>query len=203
MKLMSMFAPTLWSLLSVPHHDPATIQRHIVMSPPPFVDASPSLSDRGFLMELFADGKSDPHFQERNVIRFTGDQNLVSIDETDKPFIYTIPLRTIFRARNKMFPQYHSYSMSHYQRFLQSPYSQIMEYYDFCAMEDKLAHVFSHYIGDKKRHWLVWLDDPLFMDTDSIRSYGQAPRDVTWMSPSILNGNPDFLIMEDQSDLHM
>lgn len=198
MKLFSMFVPTLWSLFAVPGKE-AVIQRHVVISPP---SSTSALSDRQLLHDLFADGV-DPHYKDRNIIRFTADINYLSVDTTETPNIFTIPLRTIFYSRNKRFPQYHGYSRSHFVRFMNSPYSNIMEYSDFCQLEDKLAHIFSSYVEDEKRYWLVWLDDPFFMDTDSLRSYGRPPRDITWVSASLQNGNPDFICMKNNADNHV
>ena len=62
-------------------------------------------------------------------------------------------------------------------------YASLMDYMDFCAMEDKLAHIILQYLADEKNHWLIGLDDPFLMG--SLRQYGgkkQILEQTTWIT---------------------
>lgn len=91
-------------------------------------------------------------------------------------------LASVFRARGA-FPQFHPCSRSHYYFFSNSAYADVMEYADYCATEDKLAHIVENYLQDQKNNWLIVLDDPLLVD--GIRGYlapSYAVDRTTWVS---------------------
>ncbi len=144
----------LWSLLNLTG---GSIKQHIVIQTPPTVQ-----NHRPFLDETFSHG-IDPNYETRKLIRFSNDFH-------QEPGIITVSLRTIYDARGDLFPLFHVFTRSHFLQFSRSLFASVMEYTEFCKMEDKLAHVINSYLDDRRNHWLIMMDDPFLMG--SVREYG-------------------------------
>ena len=134
----------LWSLLNLAG---GSIQQHIVLQTPPTVQ------DHRLLLEQSLSHGVDPHYEKRKLIRFSNDFQ-------QEPGITTVPLRTVYEARGDGFPQFHIFTRSHFLQFSRSLYASVMEYAEFCKMEDKLAHIMNSYLEDKRNNWLIMMDDP-------------------------------------------
>lgn len=157
------------------HH--IMMNRHIIML------SRPNLNLDSLLTEQL-----DPFLSQRKVIKFSSSTPILHIENN----LLTIPLWNIFQARQS-FPKFHLYSRSHYIKFENSKYNRVMDYADFCSFEDKLAHIVTQYVEDKKNNWLLLLEDDIFTDNDSIQSYANLRKDTTWITTSIQNGNPDYV----------
>jgi len=181
----------VWSLLNITGH---LVKQHIVVNTPP------QIADRLNLLTQTLSGGADPFFSERKLIRFSNENFNIKQEKS----ITTIPLAYIFQSRG-VFPQFHSFSRSHYARFTQSYYADLMTYPDFCAMEDKLADVVFQYLDDKKSHWTILLDDPFFLECDSLRSYGSKQSvltDTTWITTYKTSCN-DMIFFGPDRDNHI
>lgn len=172
----------LWSLLNLAG---GSIQQHIVLQTPPTVQ------DHRLLLEQSLSHGVDPHYEKRKLIRFSNDFH-------QEQGITTVPLRTVYDARDNNFPRYHMYSTSHFTQFSHSMYASVMEYAEFCKMEDKLAHILHEYLGDTKNHWLILMDDPFLMA--SIRGYGPSHTGRTaWITTEKTTFH-DMLLVDLQED---
>jgi len=174
----------LWSLLNL---SGVGIKQHIVIQTPPTIQ-----DNRLFLEQVFSGG-ADPCYENRKLIRFSNDFD-------QEKGMTTVPLRTVYDARDDIFPQHHIFSRSHFLRFTHSIYASVMEYAEFCKMEDKLAHIVANYLADKKNNWLIMMDDPFLMG--SIRGYGSRSSMVdqsTWVTLGKTEFN-DVLLMDLETD---
>jgi hypothetical protein len=75
-----------------------------------------------------------------------------------------------------------------------------MEYPNYCAMEDKLAHIVFQYLHDQKNHWIIALEDPFLMG--SLRQYGgknAVVEQTTWITlePTVFS---DMMIVDMDTD---
>lgn len=147
----------LWSLLNLAG---GSIKQHIVIQYPPSIE-----NHRVLLEQTFSNG-IDPSYENRKLIRFSNQIPYLEQDEG----MTIVPMSSVFRSRNDMFPRFHMFSQSHFTQFSQSIYQSAMDYADFCKMEDKLAHIVNNYLDDEKNNWLIFMDDPFLMG--SIRGYG-------------------------------
>lgn len=79
--------------------------------------------------------------------------------------------------------------------FQQSRYAEVMSYPQFCVLEEDVARIVFAYLGDTRRHWMLQLD-PLFLYSDSVRSYGTANTvsRTLWVTPSKEVGVPDAVL---------
>jgi hypothetical protein len=170
----------LWSLLNLAG---GGIKQHIVIQTPPTVQ-----NHRAFLDEIFLQG-ADPDYQTRKLIRFSNDFH-------QEPGMTTVPLRSIYEAREDCFPQFHRLTRSHFLQFSRSMYASVMGYAEFCGMEDKLAHIMGSYLEDRRNHWLIMMDDPFLMG--SVRGYGSKTSMVdnsVWITMETTSFN-DMLLMD-------
>ena len=170
----------IWSLLNLAG---GSIKQHIVIQTPPTVQ-----NLRPFLDEIFSHG-IDPEYETRKLIRFSNDFH-------QEPGITTVPLRTVYDARGDSFPQFHLFTRSHFLQFSHSLYASVMEYTEFCKMEDKLAHIINTYLEDRRNHWLIMMDDPFLMG--SVREYGSRSCIVdqsVWITTEKKSFN-DMLLMD-------
>ena len=178
----------LWSLLNLAG---GSIKQHIVIQSPPSVQ-----NHRVFLEQTLSHG-IDPFYEDRKLIRFSNDFH-------QEQGMTTIPLRTIYDARTDNFPQYHVFTRSHFLQFSHSLYASVMAYADFCCMEDKLAHIMSSYLEDKRNHWLIMMDDPFLMG--SVRNYGSKSSVVdqsVWITTENTGFNDLLLIDLEEDHLHV
>lgn len=179
----------LWSLLNLAG---GSIKQHIVIQTPPTVQ-----NHRPFLEQTLSHGV-DPYYETRKLIRFSNDFQ----QETG---ITTVPLRTVYDARNDRFPQFHLFTRSHFLQFSHSLYASVMEYAEFCKMEDKLAHVINSYLDDRRNHWLIMMDDPFLMG--SVRDYGSKSSIVdhsVWITTEKTPFNDIMLIdLQEQEHSHV
>lgn len=178
----------LWSILNIAG---GGIKQHIVVQTPPAYADNPRL----VLEQAFASG-ADPHYEHRKLIRFSNEAPYLKRDDS----ITFVPMSTVFGARDEAFPSFHSYSRSHFVRFSQSIYQSVMDYADFCKMEDKLAHIVNNYLDDEKNNWMVLMDDPFLMG--SVRGYGTKSSVVgrtTWATTEKTEFT-DILLAEIQED---
>jgi hypothetical protein len=164
----------LWSLWACCPQ--TTVRQHVVVQAPPVI---PSVS--GALQQAFPN-------HDRKVIHFTSGLGRES-------GTVSVPLSSVYRARDDTFPQHHAYTYAHYFIFTRSPYASVMEYGDFCAMEDKLAHIVENYLQDEKNGWFVLMDDPFLATT--IRGYlmPSSIRRATWVS-TIKSPYSDFVMVD-------
>lgn len=179
-----MRAAFLWSLLNLAG---GSIKQHIVIQTPPNVE-----NHRPFLEETFSHGM-DPEYETRKLIRFSNDFQ-------QEPGITTVPLRTVYEARGDGFPQFHIFTRSHFLQFSRSLYASVMEYAEFCKMEDKLAHIMNSYLEDRRHHWLIMMDDPFLMG--SVREYGSKTSMVdqsVWITTEKTSFS-DMLLMDLEED---
>lgn len=161
----------LWSILNLIG---GGFQDHIVLQTPPMVQDHNLLVRQAF-----------PH-DTRKLIHFSNDFR-------QEEGITTVPLRAVYHAREEHFPQFHPYSRSHFLQFTNSIYASVMEYEEFCKMEDKLAHIVGEYLGDRKNHWLVMMDDPFLMG--SIRGYLPTVDRSVWITTEKTSFN-DMLLTD-------
>lgn len=127
-------------------------------------------------------------------------KDLYAIDFYTNPFfekeadVTYVPLSKLTNP-NIAIPKFHSFSLSHYQSFLQSQYASVLTYHEFCVLEEHLALIVFHYLNDMHHHWLL-LIDPCFLSGDSLKSYGnqEAIHKTIWISPSAHIGDPDFVL---------
>ena len=93
-------------------------------------------------------------------------------------------------------PGHHrSHSLFHWKRFDDSMASDGgIDYDDFCAMEERMAHILYSYTGDRVHPWCI-IVPPEFLFSDSLRSYGTAEEvgRIVWVTPSYGIGVPDFI----------
>jgi len=174
----------LWSLLNLAG---GSIKQHIVIQTPPTVQ------NQRLLLEQTLSHGVDPYYDTRKLIRFSNDFH-------QEPGITTVPLRTVYDAREDRFPQYHTFSRSHFLQFTRSLYASVMEYAEFCKMEDKLAHIVNLYLEDRRNHWLIMMDDPFLMG--SIRGYGSKSSIVdqsVWITTEKTQFN-DMLLVDLQEE---
>lgn len=158
----------LWALWNI--HG-AIIRQHIVMQTPSTIARPVSIVEQAL--------KTDPYYHERKLIRFTNDMS--SIIKPQDGMV--VPLSSVYHSRGHDFPRYHLYTKSHYLQFANSLYASVMEYMEFCKMEDKMAHILQNYLEDKKNHWLIMMDDPFLMG--SVRGYGTKSAIIdqtTWIT---------------------
>lgn len=191
----------LWSLLDVTNM--GGVKQHIVMQTPPSITPTSIFNDRSLFDQALSNG-IDPHYHDRKIVYFSNDISLSMQETTDDLKSTTIvPMRSIFRAtRNQFFPTYHQFSRSHYLLFTHSPYASVMDYIDFCKMEDKFAHIVNEYLDDQKTHWLILIDDPILMS--NIREYGLQHTLVdqtTWIT-HYKNVVADMILMDLQQQDH-
>jgi hypothetical protein len=174
----------LWSLLNLAG---GSIKQHIVVQTPPTV------RDYRSLLEQTLSHGVDPYYEDRKLIRFSNDFH-------QEQGMTTVPLRTVFDAREKDFPQYHLFSRSHFLQFSHSLYASVMEYAEFCKMEDKMSHIMSHYLEDQRNHWLIMMDDPFLMA--SVRDYDSRSSIMdqsVWITTEKTHFN-DMLLVDLQED---
>lgn len=158
----------LWSLV---HCATTMIKQHVVIQTPPM--GYHSLLEQTFLHR----SNSQPINTDWKLIRFSND-----IPPESFPQETIVPMSRVFRERGS-FPKFHLFSRSHYLQFSHSVYVSLMEYHDYCAMEDKLAHILFQYLGDEKNHWMIAINDPFLMG--SLRQYGGKESVVgktTWVT---------------------
>lgn len=172
----------LWSLFHVSHHYQHQHHNpHIVLQTPSFSE--------GMIKEALPN-----IITSHKMIRFTND---ISYIKTDLDIV-NVPLASVFRARSKWFPQFHMFQQpSHYWQFSNSQYANIMEYSDFCEMEDKLAHIVSNYLEDVRIHWLIVMDDPLL--AQNIRGYctkSSVVGHTSWITTTDATGFHDMVILD-------
>ena len=170
----------LWSVLNLAG---GSIKQHIVIQIPPIIQ-----NHRAFLDETFSYG-ADPDYETRKLIRFSNDFH-------QEPGMTTVSLRTVYEAREDDFPQFHMLPRSHFLQFSRSMYASVMEYPEFCKMEDKLAHIMNSYLEDRRNHWLIMMDDPFLMG--SVRGYGSKTSIVdnsVWITTEKTCFN-DMLLMD-------
>jgi hypothetical protein len=132
----------------------------------------------------------------RKLIRFTN--TLSSFRVQDGATL--VPMGEVYRSRSAGFPTYHGYTRSHYLQFEDSVYASLMEYAEFCKMEDKLAHMVHQYLEDRRNHWLVMVDDLFLMQ--SLRGYGTKASVVdqtTWITLE-KTGWEDMLLVDMDMD---
>lgn len=180
------FLWTLWNMSG------AMIKHHIVVQTPPTIARPVSIVEQAL--------GTDPYHYDRKLIRFTNDMSSVMNKD-----MTIVPLSSVYRSRERYFPSHHLYTRSHYLQFENSLYASVMEYREFCKMEDKLSHIINNYLEDKKNHWLIMMDDPFLMG--SIRGYGTKSAIVdqtTWITMENKKWN-DMLIldMEKSNDLYL
>lgn len=152
----------LWSVLGLSVQP----QQHLVIQIPPTLTLPP----RVLLEQAF------PQESRNNLICF---RNEFTLDATTT----MVPMRSIFQSRwqSKTMPPPRQ-TRSNYLLYERSRYSSIMDYWDFCAMENKLVQIVLAYLGDEKNHWTLMLEDPFYLN---LRSYHVSPsiRDrTTWVS---------------------
>lgn len=135
------------------------MKQHIVMESPP------SIRDHKFLIEQALSTGVDPYYQERKIIRFTIENSSFRQEEG----MTTVPMVSVYKACSGDFPKFHLFTRSHYLQFSHSVYASVIGYAEFCEMEDKLAHIVSNYIEDKRNNWLILMDDPFLMR--NVRGY--------------------------------
>jgi len=179
-----MRAGFLWSLLNLAG---VGIKQHVVIQTPP------SITDHRLLLEQTLSHGADPYFENRKLIRFSNEFD-------QEKGITTVPLLNIYKSRDDRFPKYHIFSRSHFLCFTHSIYASVMEYAEFCKMEDKLAHVINNYLEDTHNHWLIFMDDPFLMA--NIRDYGSKNsivRQTTWITTEKASFN-DMLLVDLEKD---
>lgn len=177
----------LWSLFNLAS---TNIKQHIVIQPPPIIH------NHRFLIEDILNHNIDPYYENRKIICFSND--IPYLEQKEKTT--NVPLRSIYDVRGDHFPQYHLFTRSHYLQFSRSIYASVMEYVDYCQMEDKLAHIVNEYLDDEKNNWLILMDDPFLME--NIRNYGTKKSIVdhtTWITTEKTSFN-DMLILDIQKD---
>lgn len=159
----------LWSLFNV--HSPSIVRQHVVIQTPLSISKE----------NLFSLVEQVPLLQQpyRKMICFTNDMSLTI--KTDEMTV--VPMLRVFRSRQQQFLPHHDYPRSNYLLFSQSQYASVMGYTDFCCMQDKLADIVLPYLSDEMNTWMVWMDDPLLMQT--VRDYGTKETIVdrtTWIT---------------------
>lgn len=175
----------LWSLWNL---SGAIIKQHIVLQTPPQLTKYHSFIDQSF--------PHDPHYQERKLIRFTNEMPSIKVEKGAT----IVPLGSVYQNREKNFPSHHLFARSHYLQFSNSLYASLMDYAEFCKMEDKLAHIVNHYLEDKKNNWLIMMDDTFLMG--SIRGYGTRAsivKQTTWITLEKTGWN-DMLLVDMGAD---
>lgn len=172
----------LWSLLNL---SGVLVKQHVMIQTPPM--STPYAT----VLEQTLSHGIDPFFHERKVVLFSNELPYFKThDDTT-----CVPMSAVFHARDRFFPRYHMFSRSHYLQFSQGMYSSIMNYAEYCAMEDKLAHIVCNYLEDRHNHWLIMMDDPFLMG--SLRNYGSQDAIVkrtTWITTKD-NGSNDLLLV--------
>lgn len=180
----------LWSLWNM---SGAIMKQHIVVQTPPILPQPLSIVEQALPM--------DPHFHDRRLIRFTNDKSsMIKVQRG----MTIVPISSIYYSRENYFPAYHSFSRGHYMQFCDSFYASIMEYMEFCKMEDKLSHIINQYLEDKKNHWLIMMDDPFLMG--SVRGYGTRSAIVgqtTWITMADRKWNDMLLVDMDTENPHL
>lgn len=174
----------LWSLLNL---SGSSIKQHIIIQTPP------TIQNHRLLLDQVLSHGVDPYYETRKLIKFSNDFN-------QENGVTTVPLRSVYDARENVFPKYHMFSRSHFLRFTHSIYASVMEYAEFCKMEDKFAHIMTHYLEDKKNNWLIMVDDPFLMG--STREYGSKSSVVdrsTWITTEKTEFN-DMLLIDLKED---
>ena len=165
----------LWSLFSFCGDH---VKQHIVIQKPPTVITNHDLSS--FVHHTLSNG-IDPFYKDRKLICFSDGMPLLKQETKNECTV--VPLLSVFQARKDRMPVYPIYPRSHYLQFYRSSFASLMDYTDFCSMEEKLSQIINSYLEDDKKHWLIFMDHPLLMQ--NIRAYGtkQAVCDrTTWVT---------------------
>lgn len=174
----------LWSIF---HY--TNMKQHIVLQ-------APSVNYDSIIQQTLSNG-IDPYYKDRKLIRFCNDAmpSFKLKEET------VVPLSNVYQERNG-FPSFHMFSRSHYLQFSHSVYASIMSYADFCAMEDKLAHIIFQYLEDNKNQWLICMEDPFLVG--SIREYGMKSSVIEktlWITMKKTTYN-DMIVMDMDNTNH-
>lgn len=167
MRSVGCFLWSLWACANDPH-----VRQHVVVVQPP-----PS----GVLPPLLTDGRKAVHF--------------TMTDHDDGGATTNVPLASVFHARDRTIAFHRP--RSHYFFFSGSAHAEVMSYADYCAMEDKLAHIVENYLYDQKNHWLLLVDDPLL--ANSIRGCCAVDRS-TWVSTRTTPYSDFVLVDIDSND---
>lgn len=173
----------LWSLVYCSN----IIKQHVVIQLP--------VLNYGSLIKQTLSHGIDPYYKDRKLIRFTNEIPYFKEmkDET------IVPMSVLYR-KHGVFPQFHMFSRSHYLQFSHSLYASVMNYADFCAMEDKLAHIVLQYLEDTNGNWLIGIEDPFLMS--SLRSYGGKKPildQTTWITMKKTTYH-DMIVMDMDTD---
>lgn len=155
----------LWSLV---HCATTMVKQHVVLQ-------SPLMGYHSLLQQTLTFLHSSNSNPDWKLIRFSND-----IPPDSFPQETIVPMSRVFRERRD---SHLLFSRSHYLQFSRSVYASLMEYTDYCAMEDKLAHIVFQYLHDQKNHWIITMDDPFLMG--SLRQYGDKETVVeqtTWIT---------------------
>lgn len=139
----------------------------------------------------------DPYVCMERTVTFSMDVS----KNSGSPFAPRILIPDLLPAAT---PRHHrTHSFFHWKRFDDSMASDGgIEYDDFCAMEERMAHILYSYTGDRVHPWCI-IVPPEFLFSDSLRSYGTADEvgRIVWVTPSKDVGVPDFIrVSEDVFD---
>lgn len=181
MKSMPFFLWTLWACPEVP---PVIEKQHIVIQSP-----TAMTDPRTMMAQAFPIGV-DMHSTLRRIVYFTDDPSPRLLEG-----VTTIPMRSVFRSRPEGTPR--PRPRSHGLMFLRSRYADVMDYNDFCSMEEQMASLLDCYLGDRKRHWAVLIDDPLM--AASMRDHGTKETMVdqtAWVSSGARTTYADYMLTD-------
>jgi hypothetical protein len=103
------------------------------------------------------------HIAHNHVIHFK-EMNDITLVDTN------IKMNDLLMIKNKnVVPKYHTYTKFHYQ-YLYGPYHKMINYYDYCNLEEKVSAIISSYSQDKEKY-LFLFDNENWLEDESIISY--------------------------------
>jgi len=107
---------------------------------------------------------NDKPLLEINILRKSNDE----IDNGHNIYIHDIYKN--IELEKKVIPSYHNYDTFHYQ-YLYNRYSKLINYNEYCLLEEKLSNIVIQYIQDKRNvRYLIRFDDPFWLNSNSIKS---------------------------------